>query len=75
MLCMKNSANMSKVDDTAQKGSILTLYELHSSDATRSQEFYGIDQALLVKAMQVLVKRGKAQLFGQTEDEMGVKFL
>lgn len=51
------------------------MYELHSSDATRSQDFYGIDQELLMKAMQVLVKRGKAQLFGQSEDEMGVKFL
>lgn len=75
MMCMENSTDMLQVDDTAQKGSILTLYELHSSDATRSQEFYGMDQELLVKAMQVLAKRGKAQLFGQSEDEMAVKFL
>jgi ESCRT-II complex subunit VPS25 len=52
---------------------VLTLYELIESEATMSQEFHGIDVELLQKAMQLLVKRGKAQLFGQ-EDEQGVKF-
>jgi ESCRT-II complex subunit VPS25 len=37
------------------------------------QEFYGLDRELMVKALQVLVKKGKAQLFGQ-EDSQGVKF-
>lgn len=36
-------------------------------------EFYGLDPELLQKALQVLVKRGKAQIFGQ-EDQQGVKF-
>lgn len=34
-----------------------------------------MDQALLLEIVKTLVKRGKAQLFGQSEDEMGVKFL
>lgn len=36
-------------------------------------EFHGLDPELLQKALQVLVKRGKAQIFGQ-EDQQGVKF-
>jgi hypothetical protein len=35
--------------------------------------FHGIDRDLMQKALQVLVKRGKAQIFGQ-EDQQGVKF-
>jgi ESCRT-II complex subunit VPS25 len=36
-------------------------------------EFHGMDPELLQKALAVLVKRGKAQVFGQ-EDQQGVKF-
>ncbi|KAL2133790.1 hypothetical protein VTI74DRAFT_1687 [Chaetomium olivicolor] len=61
------------VDETGQKGSVLTLYELVEGDGTRGTEFHGLDQDLLLKALQVLVKRGKAQVFGQ-EDSQGVKF-
>ncbi|KAI0009366.1 ESCRT-II complex, vps25 subunit [Xylariaceae sp. FL0662B] len=61
------------VDETAQKGAVLTLYELREGEGTRGTEFHGIDPELLQKALQVLVKRGKAQIFGQ-EDQQGVKF-
>jgi ESCRT-II complex subunit VPS25 len=40
---------------------------------TTHTEFHGLDQDLLQKALNVLVKRGKAQIFGQ-EDSQGVKF-
>jgi ESCRT-II complex subunit VPS25 len=40
---------------------------------TGELEFHGLDQQLLLKALNVLVKRGKAQVFGQ-EDSQGVKF-
>jgi ESCRT-II complex subunit VPS25 len=36
-------------------------------------EFHGIDLELLHKSLQVLVKRGKAQIFGQ-DDQLGIKF-
>lgn len=62
-----------QVDETGQKNVVLTLYELTESEATISQEFHGMDPDLLQRAMGVLVKRGKAQVFGQ-EDEQGVKF-
>ncbi|KAF3761379.1 ESCRT-II complex, vps25 subunit, partial [Cryphonectria parasitica EP155] len=61
------------VDETGQKGTVLTLYELTQGDATIGTEFHGLDQDLLQKALNVLVKRGKAQIFGQ-EDSQGVKF-
>ncbi|PSR75982.1 ESCRT-II complex, vps25 subunit, partial [Coniella lustricola] len=61
------------VDETAQRGSVLTLYELTEGDATRGTEFHGLDKDLLLKALNTLVKRGKAQIFGQ-EDSQGIKF-
>ncbi|KAH9907398.1 ESCRT-II complex, vps25 subunit [Xylariomycetidae sp. FL2044] len=61
------------VEDTAQKGAVLTLYELTEGEGTRGTEFHGMDPEILQKALQILVKRGKAQIFGQ-ENSQGVKF-
>ncbi|KAI0870934.1 ESCRT-II complex subunit-domain-containing protein [Hypoxylon argillaceum] len=61
------------IDETAQKGAVLTLYELSQGEDTTGTEFHGLDLELLQKALQVLVKRNKAQIFGQ-EDQLGVKF-
>ncbi|CRK20301.1 hypothetical protein BN1708_012811 [Verticillium longisporum] len=61
------------VDDTAQKGVVVTLYELTEGDTSIGTEFHGMDPDLLLKALQVLAKRGKAQVFGQ-DDSLGVKF-
>lgn len=61
------------VDRTGQKGTVLTLYEITESDATRKEEFWGMDSELLGRVMGVCVKRGKAQVFGESGSE-GVKF-
>ncbi|OAQ73844.1 vacuolar protein-sorting-associated protein [Pochonia chlamydosporia 170] len=61
------------VEDTAQKGSVLTVYELTDGEGTRGTELHGMDNDVLLKALNVLVKRGKAQIFG-SEDSLGVKF-
>ncbi|KAL7924707.1 ESCRT-II complex subunit domain-containing protein [Trichoderma austrokoningii] len=61
------------VDETAQKGSVLTVYELTEGENTRGTEFHGMDNGVLMKALHILVKRGKAQIFG-SEDSLGVKF-
>ncbi|RYP80468.1 hypothetical protein DL769_002453 [Monosporascus sp. CRB-8-3] len=61
------------VEDTAQRGVVFTLYELTEGEDTRGAPFHGLDPELLQKALQVLVKRGKAQIFGQ-EDQRGIKF-
>jgi ESCRT-II complex subunit VPS25 len=61
------------VDDTGQKGTVLTLYELIEGDTTENQEFHGMDPEVLRKSLNTLVKKGKAQVFG-SEDQQGVKF-
>lgn len=38
-------------------------------------EFHGLDQTILMKALDILVKKGGAQIFqGTSTDDMGVKF-
>lgn len=61
------------VDGTGQKGSVLTVYELRESDAVQSQDWIGMDEDMFRRCLDVLVKRGKAQVFG-TDEEAGVKF-
>lgn len=61
------------VDDTGQKGAVLTVYELREGEAVQNKEWVGVDESLLRKILGVLVKRGKAQIFGQ-EENAGVKF-
>ena len=61
------------VEGTGQKGSVLTLYELVEGEQMVNQEWVGMDEELLQKALTVLVQRGKAQVFGEV-DQQGVKF-
>lgn len=61
------------VEETGQKGSVLTIYELRESDAVKGKEWREMDEGMLRKVLGVVVKRGKAQVFGQAEGE-GVKF-
>ena len=80
-----------KVEETGQKNTVLTLYELTEGETSVSQgkllqlgnrrphnahkavEIHGMDPDILQKSLNVLVKRGKAQVFG-SEDQQGVKF-
>ena len=61
------------VEETGQKGSILTLWEMLEGEATEGQRWHGMDGELFDRALKVLVKRGKCQVFGE-EDSRGVKF-
>ncbi|KAL8785220.1 MAG: hypothetical protein Q9213_003489 [Squamulea squamosa] len=61
------------VDKTGQKGVILTFYELVNGEAVRGEEWVGMEEEVLAKCLNLLVKRGKAQVFGE-EGEKGVKF-
>lgn len=61
------------VDATGQKGAVLTVYELRESDAVRGQDWTEMDEVMFRKVLNVLVKRGKAQVFG-AEEGSGVKF-
>ncbi|KAK3069233.1 hypothetical protein LTR53_012590 [Teratosphaeriaceae sp. CCFEE 6253] len=61
------------VDETGQKGAVLTVYELREGEGVGGREWEGMDEGLLRKVLNTLVKRGKAQVFGQ-EESAGVKF-
>lgn len=62
------------VDETGQKGVVLTLYELVEGEGSNGREWKGMDIDVLRKSLQVLVKRGKAAVFGgQGGDGEGVK--
>jgi ESCRT-II complex subunit VPS25 len=61
------------VDETGQKGTVLTLFELVEGEATEREQFHGMDMELLRKCLGTLVKKGKVQIFGG-EGQEGVKF-
>ncbi|CAO3639255.1 unnamed protein product [Cunninghamella echinulata] len=63
------------VNQCGLNNDIVTVYEIAHGDLAEGQEFYEMDHKVLIVALQVLVKRGMAQLFKGTEDDdMGVKF-
>ncbi|KAE9982905.1 hypothetical protein EG328_010452 [Venturia inaequalis] len=61
------------VEEMGQRGVVLTMWELGEGDGTRGWDFHGMDEVLLQRSVGVLVKRGKAQVFGEMGAE-GVKF-
>jgi len=61
------------VEETGQKGSVLTVYELRESDAVQGQAWIGMDEELFRRCLDLLVKRGKAQIFG-ADESAGIKF-
>ncbi|OJJ05699.1 hypothetical protein ASPVEDRAFT_138473 [Aspergillus versicolor CBS 583.65] len=61
------------VENTGQKNVVLTVYELIQGEATISQEWHGMDIEAMMRSLNVLVKQGKAQVFG-SEGQEGVKF-
>jgi ESCRT-II complex subunit VPS25 len=64
------------VADTGYSNSVLTVYELIEGDTGEKAEFFGLDGQLFRKAIGVMQRHGKAELFqGSTSDEDGVKFL
>jgi ESCRT-II complex subunit VPS25 len=61
------------VEETGQKGVVLTVYEVGEGDGSRGWDFHGMDETLLVRSIRVLEKRGRASVFGEVE-QLGVKF-
>ncbi|KZM24429.1 uncharacterized protein EKO05_0001538 [Ascochyta rabiei] len=62
------------VDRTAQKGTVLTLYEIVEGEASAREEFAGMEMELLRASLGICVKRGKAQIFSSGGEGEGVKF-
>jgi ESCRT-II complex subunit VPS25 len=61
------------VEGTGQRNTVLTLYELREGGDGK-QEWRGMDEGMLRRVIGVLVKRSKAQIFGQAGEGEGVKF-
>lgn len=61
------------VEETGQRGSVLTLFELAEGEGTVGQEWHGMEGEVLRKVLGSSVRRGKAQIFGAEGGE-GVKF-
>ena len=61
------------VDDTGQKGTVLTIYELTKSEETTvPQDLHNLDETFLVKIIKdYLIKQGKAQLLIDENNEIG----
>ncbi|KAG7697707.1 hypothetical protein KL930_000238 [Ogataea haglerorum] len=58
-----------------QSNTVLTLYELRKGDLAKTQEFYGINPAVLIKVLNVLVKTDRAQIMKDDNGKIaGVKF-
>ncbi|NXG19859.1 VPS25 protein, partial [Grallaria varia] len=53
--------------------SVFTLYELASGDDTEGEEFHGLDEAVLLRALQALQQEHKAEII-TLDDGRGVKF-
>lgn len=56
--------------NNALLGTVCTTFEITSGDNSTDQEFYGLDEQILLKALKRLQETGKCELIG---DE-GVKF-
>ncbi|KAF1357037.1 ESCRT-II complex subunit-domain-containing protein [Delphinella strobiligena] len=63
------------IEETGQRGSVLTIYELREGDAVSGQEWVGMDEGMLRRVLEGLVRKGRAQVFeGVGGDGGGVKF-
>ncbi|KAJ3187220.1 hypothetical protein HK101_009442 [Irineochytrium annulatum] len=64
-----------KASETGQTNAIVTLYELVHGDAAEGYEFYGLDETIMKRILEELVKQGKGQIFyGSSDADMGFKF-
>ncbi|CAG8619920.1 3017_t:CDS:2 [Cetraspora pellucida] len=64
-----DSQSKKNVFNSGMTNSILTVYEIAHGDITEGLEFHGLDQTILSKSLDILVKRGLAQLFQGTSTE------
>ncbi|XP_043278233.1 vacuolar protein-sorting-associated protein 25 isoform X2 [Venturia canescens] len=61
------------VQDRGMTSSVCTLFELVQGDDTVDQEFYGLDNEVLLKALRILEGDQKAELI-MFDENQGVKF-
>ncbi|XP_069672611.1 vacuolar protein-sorting-associated protein 25 isoform X1 [Periplaneta americana] len=59
------------VQSCGMTNNVCTLYEITDGDNSTDEEFHGLDMEVMVKVLQTLEARSKAELF---DDNQGVKF-
>lgn len=57
--------------DNGMTNTVCTLFEISQGENAVDEEFYGLDQSVLVKALRTLQAKQKCELF---DDNEGVKF-
>ncbi|EFC42101.1 predicted protein [Naegleria gruberi] len=62
------------VDDSGVSNTVCTFFELLEGETGEGTEFHGMNKDIFKKALKLLEKRGKAEMF-QSGDNEGVKFL
>uniref|UniRef100_A0A8B9Z2R5 Vacuolar protein-sorting-associated protein 25 n=1 Tax=Buteo japonicus TaxID=224669 RepID=A0A8B9Z2R5_9AVES len=62
-----------QVSKNGLTNSVFTLYELASGDDTENEEFHGLDETMLLRALQALQQEHKAEII-TLDDGRGVKF-
>jgi len=61
--------------NSGNTNTVCTLFELMESDDVAGEEFVGIEERVLIKALQTLEKQRKAEIIrDEAEDIQGVKF-
>ncbi|XP_042199289.1 vacuolar protein-sorting-associated protein 25 [Callorhinchus milii] len=61
------------VSKNGMTNSVFTLYELSNGDDTEGEEFHGLEEWLLIRALQALQSEHKAEIIS-LNDSKGVKF-
>ena len=61
------------VEGRGLRGSVVTVWEMREGEGGRGEVFWGVDEEVFGRALGVLVRRGRAQVFGEDEGK-GVKF-
>ncbi len=61
--------------NSAQLGAVFTLYELRCGDAARGEPFEGLDERVLLRAVQWLAQRKQAVTLRAPSGDIGVKFV
>lgn len=59
--------------DNGMANTVCTLYEISNGENSVNEEFYGLDQSVLVKALKTLEAKQKCELMAFDDNE-GVKF-
>ncbi|KAL2914646.1 hypothetical protein HK105_205785 [Polyrhizophydium stewartii] len=61
--------------DTGRTNTVCTTFEIIHGDESADESFHELPEPLLMRALDVLVKQGKAQIFNSSDGNAGVKFI